>query len=49
MRATHRRTYLVGARMALRGEQGSYDGESLGGNRYTPLMTPRDEVAESLS
>jgi hypothetical protein len=49
MRATYCRTYLVGARMFLRSEQDTYDGESLGCDGNPPLTTPRDELAESLS
>ena len=48
MRATYCHTYLVGARMVLRSEQGSYDCEPLGCDDNPPLTTPRDELVESL-
>jgi hypothetical protein len=47
--ATNCRTDLVGARMALRSEQGLYDCEPLGCDGNSPLTTPRDELAESLN
>jgi hypothetical protein len=49
MCATYCRTDLVGARMVLRSEQGPYDCEPLGRDGNSPLTTPRDELAESLS
>jgi len=49
MPATHCRTYLVGARMVFRSEQGPYHCEPLGRDGNPPLTTPRDELAESLN
>ena len=49
MPTTYCRTDLIGARMVLRSEQGSYDCDPLGGNGDPALTTPRDELAESLS
>jgi hypothetical protein len=49
MRATYYATDLVGARMVLRSEQRPYDCEPLGCDGNPPLMTPRDELAESLN
>jgi hypothetical protein len=49
MPATYGCTDLVGARMVLRSEQDSYDGEPLGCHGNPTLMTPRDELAESLN
>src|ERR1700723_3922327 len=49
MLATYCRTDLVRARMMLRIEQGPYDCEPLGCDGDPALMTPRDELAESLN
>jgi hypothetical protein len=49
MGGTHRRAYLVGARMVLRSEQGLYDREPLGRDGNPPLAAPRDELVESLN
>jgi len=47
--ATNRRTDLVGARMVLRSEQGTYDSEPLGCDGDPARPTPRDELPQSLS
>src|SRR5215469_5469071 len=49
MLAPHGGANLVGAGMVLRSQQGSYDGEPLGRDRDSPLVTAGDEVAKSLS
>jgi hypothetical protein len=49
MLATYCRTDLVGARMMLRIEEGPYDCEALGCDGDPALMTPRDELVESLN
>jgi len=49
MPATDGPTYLVGARMVLRSEQGSNDREPLGCNGNATLMTSRNELPESLN
>lgn len=49
MRAMHCRIYLVGARVVLGCEQGTYDCEPLGRDGNSSLTTPRDELAESLN
>jgi hypothetical protein len=48
MLATYCHAYLLGARMVLRSQQGSYHGKPLGCDGNPPLATPRDELAESL-
>jgi len=49
MRAMHCRIYLVGTRVVLGCEQGTYDCEPLGRDGNSSLTTPRDEFAESLN
>jgi hypothetical protein len=49
MGATNHPKYLIGARMVLRSEQGSYDREPLGCDSNPPLTTSRDKLAESLN
>jgi hypothetical protein len=49
MAAANYRTDLIGARMVIGGEQGTYDGKPLGCDGNPALMTPRDEFAETLN
>jgi hypothetical protein len=49
MPAAHCIADLVGAGVVLRSQEGSYDGEPLGGDCNPPLATPRHELAQSLS
>jgi hypothetical protein len=49
MPAPYRRTDLIGARMILRGEEGLYDCEPLGGDGNPARTAPRYELAESLN
>jgi hypothetical protein len=45
----HCRTYLVGARVVFRSEEGSYDSEPLGRDGNSSVTTPRNELAQSLN